>query len=86
MKKRPEIVGSVELDVHGREVFWLKFASYSSIESCESECRRFNGEVNDEEGAYVDDIPDADSLELLLQRDSECFQEISAVYPLIVRA
>lgn len=62
--------GSVALHVPGREVAWLKVASYACIERCDLACKSLNGEVNEEEVPGDDDVLDTDCLDLLLQHDA----------------
>lgn len=56
------------IDVPQREMSCLNQASNASIESRGSECKRLNGEDNEEDVPDDDGVPDVDSLELLLQR------------------
>lgn len=84
--KRPNVLGSVELDVPGREVVGLKVASCSSNDSCKLQWKRVNGEVEEEEVLGGDGGPDTYYLELLLQRDTGWTQESSVVDHLLMAA
>lgn len=55
------------LDVPSREVAWLTMDSNASFESCKLLWKRLNDEVIEEEVPRDGDVPDTDSLELLLQ-------------------
>lgn len=69
------------LDVTGREVAWLKVNSYETIESCGLEWKRLNGKIDEEEVPGDYDVPDTDSLKLLLQCDSGWTQHTNPIDP-----
>lgn len=57
-QKRPKVGGDIVLVVSFHKVVWIQATSYASVESCEREWRRLNGEM-DEENELNDYVPDA---------------------------
>lgn len=79
--ERPKVGESVLLNVTGRKVVCLKLVLNASISSCRSIWRRLSSEVNEKEGLDEDDILDAASLKLLLQRDAVWTQNFVLLIP-----
>lgn len=85
-EKCPTAGRSVVLGYPGRGVAWLKLASYGNIQSWKLALKRLNGEIDEEEVPIDKDVPNIESVELLLQRDAGSTQEISTVALLVVSA
>lgn len=77
---RSKVNGEIVIEATRREVAWLKITSCASVENCELEWKRLNAELDKEEVLDVD-VPDTDSLELLLQRYAGRMQDIGVVHP-----
>lgn len=75
----PTVCGEVMLHLTSREGPWLKVTFYASNESCSLVWKRLNGKIDEEEVLGDYDVPDTDSLEILLQHDAGCTQDTSAV-------
>lgn len=66
------------------EIAWLKVALYASTKSCLLVWKRLLGERSEEVISGDDDVPNTDSLEILVQRKTGWAQENSAVDPMVV--
>lgn len=76
--KRLRVIGMAVLNVPGYKVACLKLTSYASIESCELDCKRCYGEI-EEKKVPDDNIMDTDSLNFSLQRDAGWNQDIGVL-------
>lgn len=70
-------VWEIVLEVLDRKVFGLQATSHASVASFEFGRKRLSGEIDAEAGPD-DDVPDLDSLEVLLKHDAGWTQDFGA--------
>lgn len=85
MRKCLKVGEEAVLELPGREMAWLPATFYASVESCELECKSLNGEIGKIEKPH-DDVPDTDSLVLLLHPVTNCTQDGCAADPCVANA
>lgn len=66
---RTQRSGGVILDVSSFELAWFGLTFSASVERCQLKYIRLDGEIDEEKAPADDDVPDTDSLALVLQRD-----------------